>query len=142
MPTGQSVCGISSDASANSPLACKVVAGAGSAPGSKSWSARAVSRPGWRRIRDAGLGSPWPEGRILVLMKPTNAASRRFLPGSPFNARPADPPVEQFTVRDQVTHDKYGLGWVVLVEDDDAVIVGFGSRNVRILSPFGRLTKL
>jgi hypothetical protein len=88
------------------------------------------------------MGPPWPEGRILVLMKPTRAASRRFLPGSPFNARPADPPVEQFTVRDQVTHDKYGLGSVVLVEDDDAVIVGFGSRKVRILSPFARLTKL
>ncbi len=88
------------------------------------------------------MGSPGPDGRILVLMKPPRAAPRRFLPGSPFNARPADPPVEQFTVRDRVTHDKYGLGWVVLVEDDDAVIVDFGSRKVRILSPFARLTKL
>ena len=88
------------------------------------------------------MGPPEPDGRILVLMKPPRAASRRFLPGSPFNDRPADPPVEQFTVRDRVTHDKYGLGWVVLVEDDDAVIVDFGSRRVRILSPFARLTKL
>ena len=31
---------------------------------------------------------------------------------------------------------------VVPGEDDDAVIVGFGSRKVRILSPFARLTKL
>jgi len=78
-----------------------------------------------------------------VLMKPARAASRRFLPGSPFNVLPVDPPVEQFAVRDRVTHDKYGLGWVVLVEeDDDAVIVVFGSRKVRILSPFARLTKL
>ena len=53
-----------------------------------------------------------------------------------------DPPVEQFTVRDRVTHDKYGLGWVVLVEDDDAVIVDFGPRKVRILWPFTKLTKL
>jgi hypothetical protein len=90
----------------------------------------------------AGMGSPWLDGRILVLMKPPRVASRRFLPGSPFNDRPADPPVEQFTVRDRVTHDKYGLGWVVLVEDDDAVIVDFGSRKVRIRSPFARLTKL
>jgi len=75
-------------------------------------------------------------------MKPARAASRRFLPGSPFNVLPADPPVEQFAVRDQVTHDKYGLGWVVLVEDDEAVIVDFGSRKVRILPPFARLTKL
>lgn len=50
--------------------------------------------------------------------------------------------MEQFAVRDRVTHDKYGLGWVVLVEDDDAVIVDFGSRKMRILSPFARLTKL
>jgi hypothetical protein len=55
---------------------------------------------------------------------------------------PLAPPIEEFTVRDQVTHDKYGLGWVVLVEDDDAVVVDFGSRKVRILSPFARMTKL
>jgi hypothetical protein len=75
-------------------------------------------------------------------MKPARAASRRFLPGSPFNVLPVDPPVEQFAVRDQVTHDKYGLGCVVLVEDDDAVIVEFGSHKMRILPPFARLTKL
>ena len=73
-------------------------------------------------------------------MKPARAASRRLLPGSPFNALPA--PVEQFAVRDQVTHDKHGLGRVVLVEDDNAVIVEFGSHKVRILPPFARLTKL
>ena len=76
------------------------------------------------------------------MMKPARAASRRLLPGSPFNVLPADPPVEQFAVRDQVTHDKYGLGWVVLIEDDDAVIVELGSRKVRILPPFAKLTKL
>ena len=75
-------------------------------------------------------------------MKPARAASRRFLPGSPFNAVPVDTPIEQFTVLDQVTHDKYGLGRVVLVEDDDAVIVSFGSRKGRIFSPFAALTKL
>jgi hypothetical protein len=75
-------------------------------------------------------------------MKPARAASRRFLPGSPFNVLPVDPPVEQFAVRDQVTHDKYGLGRVVLVEDDEAVIIEFGLRRMRILTPFARLTKL
>jgi hypothetical protein len=75
-------------------------------------------------------------------MKSARAVSRRLLPGSPFNVRPATAPVEQFAVRDQVTHDKYGLGWVVLIEDDEAVIVEFGSRKVRILPPFARLTKL
>ena len=104
-------------------------------------------RPGLARERTATItetrrGAPLPTGRILVLMKPARAASRRFLPGSPFNVLPVDPPVEQFAVRDRVTHDKYGLGWVVLVEDDDAVIVVFGSRKVRILSPYARLTKL
>jgi hypothetical protein len=75
-------------------------------------------------------------------MKYARAASRRFLPGSPFNALPADPPPEQFTVRDQVTHDKYGLGRVILIEDDDAVVVAFGSRQERISPPFAKLTKL
>jgi len=75
-------------------------------------------------------------------MKPARAASRRFLPGSPFNVLPVDPPVEQFAVRDQVTHDKYGLGWVVVIEADEAVIVDFGSHRMRILTPFARLTKL
>jgi hypothetical protein len=88
------------------------------------------------------MGPPSPEKRILVLMKPARAASRRFLPSSPFNALPVGPPAEQYTVRDRVTHDKYGLGWVVLVEDDDAVIVDFGSHKMRILSPFAKLTKL
>jgi hypothetical protein len=88
------------------------------------------------------MGSPGLEGRILVLMKPARAASRRFLPTSPFNALPVAPPVEQFTARDQVTHDKYGLGRVVLVEDDEAVIVDFGSQKIRIPSPFAKLTKL
>ena len=56
-------------------------------------------------------------------MKPAHAASRRFLPGSPFNVVPVDLPIEQFTVRDQVTHDKFGLGQVVMVEDDEAFVV-------------------
>ncbi len=76
-------------------------------------------------------------------MKPARAASRRSLPGSPFNAPPVDPPpVEQFAAGDQVSHDKYGLGRVILVEDDDAVVVDFGSCKVRILSPFVKLSKL
>ncbi len=77
-----------------------------------------------------------------MVMKPARAATRRFLPGSPFNSMPADPPVEQFAVHDQVTHDRYGLGRVILVEDDTALIVGFGSRQVRIMWPFAKLTKL
>ncbi|HLK01643.1 MAG TPA: hypothetical protein VKU39_17310 [Streptosporangiaceae bacterium] len=74
-------------------------------------------------------------------MKPARAASRRFLPGSPFNSPHPDPPVEQFAVHDQVNHDKYGLGRVILVEDD-AVIVDFGTCRVRICSPFARMARL
>ncbi|MGD0559717.1 MAG: hypothetical protein ABSA93_32710 [Streptosporangiaceae bacterium] len=76
-------------------------------------------------------------------MKPARAASRRFLPSSPFNAPYVEPPpIEEYEVLDQVTHDKYGLGRVVKVEGDDAVVVDFGPRKVRILSPFARMTKL
>ena len=49
---------------------------------------------------------------ILVMMKPARAATRRFLPTSPFNTTSAAPPVTQFALQDQVTHDKYGLGRV------------------------------
>jgi hypothetical protein len=97
-------------------------------PGAGNWSPRNQ----WR----------WLGRRILEVMKPARAATRRFLPASPFNAYPADPPIEQFAVQDQVTHDKYGLGRVIRVEDDTALIVEFGSRQVRILSPFAKLTKL
>jgi len=81
-------------------------------------------------------------GRILVVMKNARATSRRYLSTSPFAPRPADPPAEQFAAQDQVTHDKYGLGRVVLVEDETALVVDFGSRQVRILTPCAKLTKL
>ena len=81
-------------------------------------------------------------GRILVMMKNARATSRRYLSTSPFAPRPADPPAEQFAAQDQVTHDKYGLGRVVLVEDETALVVDFGSRQVRILTPCAKLTKL
>src|ERR1700733_8978976 len=70
---------------------------------------------------------PGAAGVILVVMKPAHGATRRFLPGSPFNNMPAYPPVEQFDVQDQVTHDSYGLGRVLVVEDDTAGVVAFGS---------------
>ena len=74
-------------------------------------------------------------------METARAATRRYLPTSPFNA-PPPPPAEQFAVQDQVTHDKYGLGRVVGVEDGAALIIDFGSRQVRILTPCAKLTKL
>jgi len=45
-------------------------------------------------------------------------------------------------VQDQVTHDKYGLGRVVAVEDDTALVIDFGNHRVRIATPCTKLTKL
>jgi hypothetical protein len=75
-------------------------------------------------------------------MKRARAANRRFLPGSPFNHPPAVQPVEQFAVQDQVTHDRYGLGRVIGVEDGRAVLIDFGTRQERIIMPCAKLTKL
>ena len=75
-------------------------------------------------------------------MKPARAMPRRHLPSSPFNAPPAAAPVEVFDVQDQVTHDRYGLGRGIRVEDETAVLVDFGSRQERIISPYTKLTKL
>lgn len=75
-------------------------------------------------------------------MKRNRAATRRYLPGSPFNTRPAAPPVEHFALRDQVSHDRYGLGVVIGVEDGTAVLVDFGSRRERITMPCAKMIKL
>jgi len=80
--------------------------------------------------------------RILDMMKPAPAATRRFLPTSPFKPPPAAPPAERFAVQDQVTHDKYGLGRVVSVEDDTALVIDFRTHQVRITMPCAKLTKL
>lgn len=66
---------------------------------------------------------------------------RRFLPSSPFNNVEPVPEIEQYAVQDRVSHDKYGLGRVIVV-DTDMVTVDFGSAHIRIASPFARMTKL
>jgi hypothetical protein len=76
------------------------------------------------------------------MMKPSRAATRRFLPTSPFNAPPAALPADRFAVQDQVTHDKYGLGRVIGVEDDTALVIDFGSGPERIVTPCAKLTRL
>lgn len=76
-------------------------------------------------------------------MKPEGAPQRRFLSTSPFNKPPAaEPPAEQYAVQDLVTHDRYGLGRVVAVEDAATLTVDFGSRLVRIQTPCSKMTKL
>ena len=76
------------------------------------------------------------------MMKHPRAAARPLLPASPFGAPPLAPPAEQFAVQDQVTHDKYGLGRVISVEDDTILIIDFGSRRVQITTPCAKLTRL
>jgi hypothetical protein len=75
-------------------------------------------------------------------MKPARAATRRYLPGSPFNTPPAVRPVEHYALNDRVTHDRYGLGVVIGVEDEVAVLVDFGTQRERITAPYAKLTKL
>jgi hypothetical protein len=77
-----------------------------------------------------------------MMVNGASAAKRRYLPTSPFKPPPEAPPAERYALDDLVTHDKYGLGRVVLVEDDTAVVVDFAPRRVRILSPFARMIKL
>jgi hypothetical protein len=76
-------------------------------------------------------------------MKPDSAAPRRHLATSPFNKPPVpEPPAEQYAVHDQVTHDRYGLGRVVTVEEGTAVVVDFGPRLMRISTPCNKMAKL
>jgi len=77
----------------------------------------------------------------MVTMKAPRLTARRHPPGSPFNAPAPARPAETFAVHDQVTHDKYGLG-VILAVEDDAVLVDFRPHQRRITLPCGKLTKL
>jgi hypothetical protein len=76
------------------------------------------------------------------MMKPNRAAPRRYLPTSPFNTPPVVRPIERYALNDQVTHDRYGLGVVIGVEDEVAVLVDFGTQKERITAPYNKLTKL
>ncbi|MFE1954095.1 MULTISPECIES: hypothetical protein [Streptomyces] len=66
---------------------------------------------------------------------------KRHLPTSPFKA-PVAPALKHFAVGDQVTHDVYGLGRVVAMEEGVAALVDFGSEQRRILSPYSKMTTL
>ncbi|WP_030257197.1 hypothetical protein [Streptomyces violens] len=69
------------------------------------------------------------------------AALKRHLPTSPFKA-PDTLPLKQFVVGDRVTHDVYGLGRVIAIEDGIAVLVDFTSAQERIMSPYAKMSKL
>jgi hypothetical protein len=65
---------------------------------------------------------------------------RRHLASSPFKPDPV-PVIEEFAVDDMVSHDAYGMGRVIQAEAA-AVTVDFGSRTVRVVSPFSKMTRL
>lgn len=75
-------------------------------------------------------------------MTSSRAARRRHLPTSPFSPPPADPAPEDYCLHDRVTHEKYGLGRVIGVEEGVAVIVDFGPPTLRIAAPYHKLVKL
>lgn len=75
-------------------------------------------------------------------MKSTGPARRRHLSTSPFAPPPPAAPAKEFAVGDQVTHDKYGLGRVLEVHENHAVLVDFGTQTVRIPAPHTKLFKL
>jgi hypothetical protein len=78
---------------------------------------------------------------MMVAMKASRAAARRYLPRSSFHAAAPVRPAETLAVGDQLTHDKYGLG-VILSTEDHAVLVDFRPHRRRILLPCAELTKL
>ena len=78
---------------------------------------------------------------MMVTMKAPRAAARRHLPGSPFGAPALAPPAETFAIQDQVTHDSYGFG-VILGVEDHAVLVDFRPDQRRIPLPCAKLSKL
>ncbi|MBP2703621.1 hypothetical protein JOL79_07385 [Microbispora sp. RL4-1S] len=75
-------------------------------------------------------------------MKPASAGSRRHLPTSPFKPAPPPSPPEEFVLDDQVSHDQYGLGVVVEIAPDAAVLVDFRTRREWIRAPYTKLYKL
>lgn len=75
----------------------------------------------------------------MMMTKPP--VTRRLLPTSPF-APPVAPNPKRFAVGDRVSHDEHGLGRVIGIEDEIAVLVDFGLTRKRIMNPFTKMTKL
>jgi hypothetical protein len=66
--------------------------------------------------------------------------ARKHLASSPFKPDP-EPTIEQYEIDDMVSHDAYGMGRVINVEEF-AVTVDFRSQTVRIPSPFNKMSRL
>jgi hypothetical protein len=73
-------------------------------------------------------------------MRNRSGAHRSHLASSPFQPEP-EPEIENFELRDRVSHDRYGLGRVV-GKEHEAVTVDFGNCTQRIHSPYPKLQKL
>jgi hypothetical protein len=105
-----------------------------------------TARSGCSALRRSELRQVHEPGRIVSEMRPRRADPvKRYLPGSPFNApdtQEPEEPVESYEPRDLVSHDKYGLGSVLDVEGQVAVLVDFGTHRRRITLPCARLVKL
>lgn len=70
------------------------------------------------------------------------AASRRYLPSSPFNTDAAPSEPVEYTENDRVSHDRHGLGRVLRTEQG-SVVVDFGDgKVVRVANTSDRLTPL
>jgi hypothetical protein len=74
-------------------------------------------------------------------MSARSTTRRPVLPASPFKDA-ARPLVEKFNVNDRVTHDRHGLGRVVLLESATVVHVAFGAEVRRIALPNPKVTRL
>jgi hypothetical protein len=75
-------------------------------------------------------------------MNSYRAFPRRPLPGSPFAETAVAPIEERYSVNDKVTHDKYGLGTIIDVEEGVGVVVDFRSHKQRLRTPCSKLAKL
>ena len=69
------------------------------------------------------------------------AGSRRRPSASPFRD-PAPRIIESYAVGERVSHDRYGMGRVVGVDEGNSIVVDFGSQTLRISSPYNKLIKL
>ena len=71
----------------------------------------------------------------------TPARSRRYLSSSPFKP-PVEEPVVIYEIGERVTHDTYGLGRIIGLENGIAVSIDFGSFTKRINLPSKKLFPL
>jgi hypothetical protein len=70
---------------------------------------------------------------MMELMSSQPTGRRRHLPNSPFNAarEAAAAAIKPIPVGARVSHERHGLGRVVALDGDRAVIVDFGSGDRR-----------